>query len=125
MNADEYMEKNNLKAEDLKAEWRPQAETDVKFELILQKYGEANKIEPTEEDYAQNLASLDDQTRKMYNNDEERLKGLIRYYYINQRSYIEILDKVKSNSASPEGKTEAGEKPKKQPKKSEKKKAEK
>lgn len=98
MNADDYMKSSNVKIEDLKAEWKPQAEKDVKLELVLQKYGETMKFEPSEEETKENLASLDAETRKMYDNDEVRMRALIRYYYINQKSYNNILALVRGNS---------------------------
>lgn len=109
MNAEEYMQKNNVKEEDLKADWKPEAERDIKFELILQKYGEENKFEPSEEEMEQNLSSLDDETKKIHASDPDRLKSLIRYYYINQKSYKDILEKVKANS-EPEKSKEKKEK---------------
>jgi FKBP-type peptidyl-prolyl cis-trans isomerase (trigger factor) len=98
MNADDYMKSNNVNPDDLKKEWKPQAERDVKLELVLQKYGEEKGFEPTEDDMQENLANLDAETKKMYDNDESRIRSLIRYYFINQKSYNDILDSIRKNS---------------------------
>jgi FKBP-type peptidyl-prolyl cis-trans isomerase (trigger factor) len=98
MDADEYMKSSNVKIDELKAEWKPQAEKDVKLELVLQKYGEIKKFEPSEEEIKENLSSLDAETKKMYDNDEVRMRALIRYYFINQKSYNDILASVRENS---------------------------
>jgi hypothetical protein len=34
----------------------------------------------------------------MYNNDMGRITALIRYYFINQKSYNDIIDIVRKNS---------------------------
>jgi trigger factor len=98
MNADDYLEKSNITEESLRNEWKPQAEKDVKLEILLQSYGVAKNIEPTAEEIEENLKGIDQQTRTAYNNDEAQLKALIRYYYINQKAYIDIVDTVRKNS---------------------------
>jgi len=98
MNADEYMEKNKLSGDELKKEWAPAAERDVKLEIFLQTYGQEKKIEPTSEDIKANMQQLDPQTRNAYGNDENTLRSLIRYYFINQKAYEDIITIVRKNS---------------------------
>jgi FKBP-type peptidyl-prolyl cis-trans isomerase (trigger factor) len=98
MDADEYMSKNNLDPEELKKDWKEQAEKDVKLELVLQKYGQEEKIEPTPEEIEQNIQGFDDATKKAYANNPEGLKSLVRYYFINQKAYNDIVEKIRSNS---------------------------
>lgn len=98
MNADDYMKQNNVDEESLKKEWAPQAERDVKLELVLQKYGEEKGYEPTEEEILENLAQIDPETKKSYGNDELRLRSLIKYYFVNQKSYNDIMAQVRKNS---------------------------
>lgn len=94
----EYLQKNNVKIEDLKADWETQSDRDVKFELVLQEYGKVNKIEPTEEEIQSELSKLDPETKKNYNNDEDRLRSLINYYYVNNKSYIDLFEKIRNNT---------------------------
>lgn len=95
MNPEEYLQKSNINIDDLKKEWREKAEEDVKFEILLQEYGKANGIAPTEEEIQSEISKLDNETKKMYNFDEDRLRKLITYYFINNKSYMELMDKVK------------------------------
>lgn len=94
MNADEYMSKNNLSDEDLKKDWKEQAERDVKLELVLQKYGQEHNIEPTEEEVHAQIEQLDENTKKMYAGNHASIHALVRYYYINQKAYTELVDAV-------------------------------
>lgn len=93
---EEYLKKNNVNLDDLKKEWSEQAEHDVKLELMLQEYGHENHIHPSEEEMQQELSKLDPNTKKMYNFDEDRLRSLINYYYVNNRAYIDFANKVKN-----------------------------
>jgi FKBP-type peptidyl-prolyl cis-trans isomerase (trigger factor) len=98
LNPDEYLKEKNIDLEKLREEWKPQVEEDIKLELVLQKYGAEKKFAPSDEELKQNLQSLDKEVKKRYNNDVETLESLIRYYYINQKSYEDIMNLVKSNS---------------------------
>jgi hypothetical protein len=71
---------------------------DVKFEIILQQYGDDNKINPTEEEVLAELSRLDNETKKSYDYDEERLKRLITYYFVNNRAYLAIFKEIKDNN---------------------------
>lgn len=93
----EYLKKSNLNLEELKQEWRKQIEQDIKFEILLQEYGVQNNITPTEEEILKELSKVDNDTKKMYNFDEERIRNLVRYRLINIKSYQELVDKIKSN----------------------------
>lgn len=98
MDPKEYLEKNNVNLDDLKKEWKEQAEKDVKFEMILQEYGRQKEIKPSEEEIVSELSKLDPQTRKTYDNDEERLRSLISYYFVNNKAYVELFNLVRENS---------------------------
>lgn len=99
MNAEEYMEKNNLKEDELRKEWAETAERDVKLEIMLQKYAEANEIKPTDEEIDDQVQNLDDNVKNTYKNDPEYMRSLVRYYSINQKAYQDIIEKVRSNIA--------------------------
>jgi FKBP-type peptidyl-prolyl cis-trans isomerase (trigger factor) len=98
MDPEEYLTKNNVNLEDLKKDWKVAAEQDVKFEIVLQKSGEENKFQPTEEEINEEIKRLDPQTKKQYKNDPSVLKSLIVYYYINQKAYNNIFDAIRNNS---------------------------
>jgi len=93
---EEYLKKNNVNLDDLKNEWKSQAEHDVKLELLLQEYGKQNHIHPSEEELKDELSKLDTETKKMYNFDEERLRSLISYYYVNNKAYLDLVNKIKN-----------------------------
>jgi FKBP-type peptidyl-prolyl cis-trans isomerase (trigger factor) len=97
LNPEEYLEKNNVNITELRNEWKTQVDHDVKMELMLQEYGSQNKIVPTEDELKAEMEKLDANTRKMYNFDEDKLKSLVTYYYVNNKAYLELVEKVKTN----------------------------
>lgn len=95
---EEYLKKNNVNLDDLKKEWSEKADHDVKLELVLQSYGHENHIHPSEEEMQSELSKLDQNTKKMYNFDEDRLRNLVNYYYVNNKSYIDLVSKIKKQN---------------------------
>lgn len=98
MDPAEYLEKNNIKIDDLRKDWQTQSAKDVKFELVLQEYGRIKEIKPTEEEVQAELSKLDPETKKSYNNDEDRLRSLINYYYINNKSYVDLFEQIRETN---------------------------
>jgi FKBP-type peptidyl-prolyl cis-trans isomerase (trigger factor) len=98
MNAEDYIKEAKIDLEQLKKEWREQSERDIKFELILQEYGNTNKIQPSEEEIEAEIAKLDPNTRKSYSKEPEKLRSLIIYYFINNKSYENIYNQIRENS---------------------------
>lgn len=115
MEPEEYLKKNNVNLEDLKKEWRPGAEEDLKFELVLQEYGRVNNIQPTEEEIESELAKLDAETRKMYNSDEDRLRSMITYYFVNSKSFKEIAELIDPSGTKAEAEKSTSSKTDKKP----------
>ena len=68
-----YLKYSNTSLEDFKATFRPQAESQVKFRLALEKIVELEKIEATEED----LEGRFEEMAKQYNMEVEAVKNAI------------------------------------------------
>ncbi len=100
MDPAEYLSKSNVNLDDLKKDWKEQSEKDVKFELILQEFGKQNNITPSDEELEAELSKLDPQTKKAYNYDEDRLKNLITYYYINNKAYLALFKEIRGEETN-------------------------
>ncbi len=68
-----YLKYTNSSMEDFKATFRPQAESQVKFRLALEKIVELEKIEPTNEE----LDARFEEMAKQYNMDVEAVKNAV------------------------------------------------
>ncbi len=98
---DDYLKEKDVNLDALRDEWRDKAEQDIKFELCLQQYGREQQIEPTQEEIDAEIAKLDEQTKKHYNNDVQMLTSLVRYYYVNQKSFDMIAQELVVSDDTP------------------------
>ena len=107
-----YLKYTNSSLEDFKATFRPQAESQVKFRLALEKIVELEKIEATEED----INARFEETAKQYNMEVEDVKKAIPAEELAKDIAVgKAIDFIKDNAVitEVENKTEKKSKSKK------------
>ena len=88
---EEYLKHIKKTWEDLRKEWRPDAEKRAKTQLILQKISLEEKIEPKKEDVEKEIKILTDQYKDA---DPERVKAYVEMVLVND-AVIKFLENQK------------------------------
>lgn len=90
---EKYFEQNGITIEQLRAEWRPNVEKDVKYELFLQTYAEKNNISPTDEELIEDMKKYGQELVNYYGNLNTAI-SVLKYTKINQMAEKDIFAKL-------------------------------
>ncbi|MCX8035246.1 MAG: trigger factor [Candidatus Dojkabacteria bacterium] len=90
---EKYFEQNGITIEQLRDEWRPNVEKDVKYELFLQAYAEKNNISPTDEDLMEDVKKYSQELVNYYGNLNTAI-SVLKYTKINQMAEKDIFAKL-------------------------------
>ncbi len=107
-----YLKYTNASIEDFKASFRPQAESQVKFRLALEKIVELEKIEATEEEINEQIEKM----AKDYGMEAEQIKAAVPTTEIAKDIAVnKAIDLVKESAVITEVDAKTEEKPAKKP----------
>lgn len=90
---EKYFEQNGITIEQLRAEWRPNVEKDVKYELFLQTYAEKNNISPTDKELIEDMKKYGQELVNYYGNLNTAI-SVLKYTKINQMAEKDIFAKL-------------------------------
>ncbi len=107
-----YLKYTNASIEDFKASFRPQAESQVKFRLALEKIVELEKIEATEEEIAEQIEKM----AKDYGMEAEQIKAAVPAEEIAKDLAVgKAIDFIKENAVITEVEAKTEKAPAKKP----------
>ena len=107
-----YLKYTNASIEDFKASFRPQAESQVKFRLALEKIVELEKIEATEEEIAEQIEKM----AKDYGMEAEQIKAAVPSEEIAKDLAVgKAIDFIKENAVITEVEAKTEKAPAKKP----------
>ena len=90
---DEYLKHIKKSWEDLRKEWRPDAEKRAKTQLVLQKISLEEKIEPKKEDVEKEIKHLMEHYKEA---DPERVRAYVEMIFVNE-AVIQFLEARNKN----------------------------
>ncbi len=90
---EKYFEQNGISLDQLRSEWRPNVEKDVKYELFLQTYAEKNNISLTDEDLIEDMKKYGQELVNYYGNLNTAI-SVLKYTKINQIVEKDVFAKL-------------------------------
>ncbi len=108
LNLETYLQYTNASMDDFKSSFRPQAESQVKFRLALEKIVELEKIEATEEDINEQIAKM----AKDYGMEEDQIRAAVPAEEIGKDLAVgKAIDFIKENAVITEVEAKTEKKP--------------
>ena len=95
MKMEDYLKQIKKTAEELRTEWRPEAEKRAKMQLIFNKIAADEKIEPSKEEIEAEMSQLKERYGDMKDFNEDRARGYVLQVLLNQKvvQHIEAAGK--------------------------------